>query len=146
MRVNIVFLAALFATRTVSQIVGLPACSQSCIGGFAGCQNGDVNCICSNKPLIDDLACCVSKRCNTADQAAVIAFAKLICKGSKVTDLPQTATCAADAGRASNATLSTTSTSAPAATSASVVATTSAASPAQTGAAPLYAGERVHSS
>jgi hypothetical protein len=69
MQIHIAFLATLFAARTVSQIVGLPACSQPCIGNLAGCSLSDVNCICSNKPLIDELACCVSKKCDAEDQA-----------------------------------------------------------------------------
>jgi hypothetical protein len=164
MRFHIAFFAALFAIRAGSQIVGLPACSQTCIGSFGGCSLSDVNCICSNKPLIDELACCVSKKCDADDQAgelsllpaerkcacayglelmnlfsvAVITFANLICKGSKVTDLPQTATCTAEAGRSGNATLSSTRTSSPNATGTAVVTSASIASPVQTGAASMH--------
>jgi len=60
---------ALVATLAGAQLQGLPSCSKSCVGtSFGGCGTLDVKCICSNKSLIDGLACCVSTACDTADQ------------------------------------------------------------------------------
>ncbi|KAG8624134.1 hypothetical protein KVT40_009110 [Elsinoe batatas] len=94
MRSFIVVLAA-FATAVAAQGQGLPPCAGSCVtSDFGGCGGLNVTCICSNKPLIDGLACCVSTACDAQQQQDVINFANALCGSSGVTDLPQSATCA----------------------------------------------------
>lgn len=60
---------ALLATAALAQIPGLPSCAQSCVTSFGGCNQVDVKCICSNKPLLTTLSCCVSKQCDAQGQA-----------------------------------------------------------------------------
>ena len=60
---------ALLATTALAQIPGLPTCAQGCITNYGGCNQVDVKCICSNKPLLETLSCCVSQNCDAQGQA-----------------------------------------------------------------------------
>ncbi|KAL1643538.1 hypothetical protein SLS58_004898 [Diplodia intermedia] len=116
-----------YSSLALAQTQLLPQCAQSCIGSdFGGCGTLDVQCICDNKTLISDLACCVSTGCDAADQKTVIEFAQNLCKPQGVTDLPTSATCAS--GASSSATGSASSTGASSAASSAASATGSAAS------------------
>lgn len=62
-------LVALFATSVLAQggsIPGLPQCAQGCVTDYGGCNQVDVECICTNKPLLEKLSCCVSQNCDEA--------------------------------------------------------------------------------
>lgn len=48
--------------------LGIPSCANSCIGSFGKCGGFDAQCICTDKSLIANLACCVSVSCDKADQ------------------------------------------------------------------------------
>ena len=65
--------AALLAVAIVlglasAQFAGLPTCASGCIGTFGSCGGFDAKCICNDKQLIADLACCVSVSCEKDDQ------------------------------------------------------------------------------
>ncbi|KKY13873.1 putative cfem domain [Diplodia seriata] len=116
-----------YSSLALAQTQLLPQCAQSCVGtDFGGCGTLDVQCICNNKTLISDLACCVSTSCDAADQKTVIDFAQNLCKPQGVTDLPTSATCAS--GASSSATGSASSTGTSSAASSAASATGSAAS------------------
>lgn len=71
---------ALLATTALAQIPGLPTCAQGCITNYGGCNQVDVKCICSNKPLLATLSCCVSQNCDAQGQAgASINTSPLLC-------------------------------------------------------------------
>lgn len=60
--------------RPICSVPGLPSCAGSCVStDFGGCGSFNVTCICSNGPLIANLACCVSKVCSAADQESMFA-------------------------------------------------------------------------
>ena len=61
-------LASLLASVLAGSIPGIPSCASDCVSGFGGCPQFNVTCICSNKPYIAHLACCVGKSCDKADQ------------------------------------------------------------------------------
>ncbi|GAB7345399.1 hypothetical protein MBLNU457_3740t1 [Dothideomycetes sp. NU457] len=95
MRFILVSILALAAAASAANIPGLPSCAGSCVStDFGGCGSLNVTCICSNGPLIANLACCVSKVCDQADQDSTIKFADALCQGNGVTNLPTAATCA----------------------------------------------------
>ncbi|TKX25331.1 CFEM domain-containing protein 3 [Elsinoe australis] len=122
----VAFLA--YITAAAAQAQGLPQCAGTCVGtDFGGCGSFNVTCICSNKPLIDNLACCVSTACNAEQQTQVINFANGLCAGNGVTDLPQSATCASGAS-SGTATASASGSSTAAGTSATTTGTGAAAS------------------
>lgn len=70
MYTRIIVLASLFTSLVAGvDIPGLPACAGDCVpDDFGGCQRLNVDCICTNKPLLTNLACCVSKKCDEDDQ------------------------------------------------------------------------------
>jgi len=133
MRFSFASIALLSFTAVLAQDVGdLPSCAQSCVGNSlssTGCGNINVQCICGSKQWIAGLSCCISKSCNTADQAATIKYAQNLCSTVGIT-LPTTASC-------SNST--TNSTTSGTSTSGSTASSTSASgigSVTKTGAAP----------
>ncbi|KXL48641.1 hypothetical protein M433DRAFT_148660 [Acidomyces richmondensis BFW] len=95
MRTSVYAFVAAFASAAFSlSIPGLPPCAQNCVTSFGSCNQLDVKCICSDTSLIANLACCVGKVCDAADQNATITFADSLCAGQGVSDLPKAATCA----------------------------------------------------
>ncbi|KAE8152117.1 hypothetical protein BDV25DRAFT_151595 [Aspergillus avenaceus] len=95
-------LAACLATVAAQGMDGLPDCAKDCATGSIPkkCQNIDVACICGDKNFINDIACCVSTKCSSEQQEAVIKFANQICSGAGVNDLPKSATCASGSSSA----------------------------------------------
>lgn len=73
MRSTTLTLLVTFASAALSaSIPGLPTCAGNCLGNsFGSCTQLDVKCICSDTSLIQNLACCVSKACNAADQESM---------------------------------------------------------------------------
>ncbi|PNS17704.1 GPI-anchored CFEM domain protein [Sphaceloma murrayae] len=129
MRSLAIALAALATTATAQRVSfpGLPSCAGTCVtSDFGGCGPLDIKCICSNKSLIDGLACCVSTTCNAQEQGNVISFANSFCGSYSVSDLPQAATCAP--GAASTPTAAASASTTATGSSASVTATTTGAS------------------
>ncbi|KAM0287689.1 hypothetical protein ACHAQH_000219 [Verticillium albo-atrum] len=88
----------------------LPRCAQPCViaattgGNIGGCGQFDVECICSNKSFLDDMACCLADSCSQQEQQAAVDFAKRLCRGSGVTDLPDSVVCSTAASTATAAT------------------------------------------
>lgn len=70
MYARVFLLASLLASFVAAvSVPGLPQCAGNCVGdNFGGCQQLNVQCICSNHKLLTHLACCVSKNCSKADQ------------------------------------------------------------------------------
>ncbi|KAK4500067.1 hypothetical protein PRZ48_008253 [Zasmidium cellare] len=119
---------ALLASTALAQIPGLPTCAQGCITNYGGCNQVDVKCICSNKPLLATLSCCVSQNCDAQGQADVISFADSLCSGQGVNDLPTKATCASGASSTGTATGSSSGSGTMSMTSAAASSSASAAS------------------
>jgi hypothetical protein len=51
---------------------------------IAGCKQGDIACICSNKDFLDGIACCLVDDCDDASQKAAVDFARGLCTGAGV--------------------------------------------------------------
>merc|ERR1712070_1082880 len=100
------FAVLAFAGAVLAQvdISNLPSCAFGCATNLGGCNQLDINCICSDSELISGLACCVSKECDTADQDKTIQFAQNLCGGEGVDNLPTSATCASTASATASST------------------------------------------
>ncbi|KAK5173465.1 uncharacterized protein LTR77_002146 [Saxophila tyrrhenica] len=124
---------ALLASSVLAQNPGIPTCAFDCVTGYGGCGQFDYQCICSNQDYIAQMACCVSKNCDKADQDSTLEFANALCAGQDVNNLPQTATCASTASSASSTSGSTASTSTASNTGSTVAGgTTNAPAPVRT--------------
>ncbi|KIW06668.1 uncharacterized protein PV09_02374 [Verruconis gallopava] len=108
--------AAVFA-QDLSQ---LPSCGYSCISvgvSGSGCSTTDIACLCKSSSWISELACCVSKSCDAADQQSIASIAEGYCSSAGVTTTLQ-ATCASSAtSAATNTAASVTATASSAASS-----------------------------
>ncbi|KAL9942023.1 hypothetical protein D7B24_000105 [Verticillium nonalfalfae] len=120
---SILALVGLVAAQSTGD---LPKCAQPCVieattgGNIGGCGQFDNKCICSNKSFLDDMACCLAAGCTQKEQQAAVDFAKRLCRGSGVTDLPDSVVCKTAASGSST----TASGTAAATTSASQTAST----------------------
>ncbi|KAI6800569.1 hypothetical protein KC363_g1098 [Hortaea werneckii] len=121
------FAVLAFAGAVLAQvdISNLPSCAFGCVTNLGGCNQLDINCICSDSELISGLACCVSKECDTEDQDKTIQFAQNLCGGEGVDNLPTSATCASTASATASSTGTRTGTAAGAAGTTSTDASTS---------------------
>ncbi|GLI72286.1 hypothetical protein PoHVEF18_000456 [Penicillium ochrochloron] len=109
--------AALLVTVSAQGLDALPDCSKSCATSSIPASCGlNVQCICSDKSFLSNIACCVADKCSPADQeklleypltnvffiaAATLQVAKGICSRGGVTDLPSTISCTSSAGSSS---------------------------------------------
>ncbi|KAH7328727.1 hypothetical protein B0I35DRAFT_404052 [Stachybotrys elegans] len=69
----------------------IPSCAAPCVtqfttgGQIAGCQQLDVECICSNADFLEGIACCVAERCDASEQRDAVQYAQQICTAAGVT-------------------------------------------------------------
>ncbi|GAB1735455.1 hypothetical protein NU219Hw_g3086t1 [Hortaea werneckii] len=115
MRTAFAILAFTGAVLAQVDISNLPSCAFGCVSNLGGCNQLDINCICSDTELISGLACCVSKECDSEDQDKTIQFAQNLCGGEGVDNLPTSATCASTASATASSTGTRTGTAAGAA-------------------------------
>ncbi|KAI9670448.1 MAG: hypothetical protein M1829_004771 [Trizodia sp. TS-e1964] len=116
MKLILAQLAALLVVATAQNLNGLPDCAKGCVTdsfSTTGCGL-DVECICKNTSYLGNLACCLSKACNSADQAQSVDFARQICKTVNVA-VPDAVVCST--GSASSVASATASASASASAS-----------------------------
>lgn len=82
----------------------LPSCARACIGtsvNVPGCTGLDIRCICSNESFLNDVACCLSRECNQADQQNAASFASSLCSSAGV-NVPSEVVCSSDSEEASS--------------------------------------------
>ncbi|CAI4216810.1 unnamed protein product [Parascedosporium putredinis] len=83
-------------------------CAQSCVNGatsgtkIAGCNQGDIGCVCANSQFLDSIACCLADACDEAGQKAAVSFARALCGGAGVT-VPEEVVCKSGGGGDSTA-------------------------------------------
>ncbi|KAL2857747.1 hypothetical protein BJY01DRAFT_242168 [Aspergillus pseudoustus] len=107
-----IVLASCLSSATAQGLTGLPTCAQDCATGSIPkeCSLIDIECICGSESFIADMACCVGKTCEKADQDAALDFANGLCEGAGISNLPQTATCTGDSNSTATSTGTTTAT------------------------------------
>ncbi|RJE26569.1 CFEM domain protein [Aspergillus sclerotialis] len=110
--------APLLGTAAAQSFSEIPSCARTCATGSipSSCNSIDVSCICSNDSFITDISCCVAKSCSKEDQDKTLNYAKQICAGAGVHDLPKSASCGSGASATGTAGGSNTETTASAST------------------------------
>lgn len=125
-------LAILLAARALAQI-SLPRCAQSCVTQYTsgstigGCNSLDIACICSNNDFLSNIACCVARVCDQADQQATISYAQQLCALDGVTNLPTDASCSSSSSSSSSASSASSASSTKGTSTSSTVSTTDSA-------------------
>ncbi|CAK1367842.1 unnamed protein product [Cercospora beticola] len=86
---------ALLARVAFGDSLGFPSCAEGCLGGYGGCDQLDIKCICSNKAFLEGLSCCVLASCKSSDIDQVSTNVRSLCYSYGETDLPNFTTCTA---------------------------------------------------
>ncbi|KEZ44163.1 Uncharacterized protein SAPIO_CDS3087 [Scedosporium apiospermum] len=104
--VTLALAAAALAQDTPS--TRIPECANSCVtqatsgNKIAGCNQGDIKCVCSNDSFLDSIACCLVDVCDEAGQKAAVSFALALCSGAGVS-VPSEVVCKTAGGNSDSA-------------------------------------------
>ncbi|PKS10624.1 hypothetical protein jhhlp_002379 [Lomentospora prolificans] len=94
--VTLALAAAALAADTPA--TSIPPCANDCITGattgtkIAGCNQGDIKCVCSNSNFLDSIACCLADACDADGLTAAVSFARALCGGAGV-EVPEEVVC-----------------------------------------------------
>lgn len=64
---------------------------------IAGCNQGDIKCVCENDSFLDEIACCLADACDEDGKNKAVSFARGICNGAGV-EVPDEVVCSNPSG------------------------------------------------
>jgi len=127
MKVTLFATIASLAALAAAQLQDVPVCAQGCLtsGLPSQCALTNIACICGASSFITGLSCCISQKCDAADQLKAVQLAQQLC-GSYGVTVPTSAGCTGSTVAATGSSASGASTASSASASAATVSSGSA--------------------